>query len=69
MAARSVEMVQRGGEEGAGERCMRQEVGSEERGRKGGGMLGWIDEGSQQWVAEQHESECGPQLGQSWGSL
>lgn len=29
---------------------------------------GWI-EGLQQWVAEQHESDCGPQLGQSWGSL
>lgn len=47
---------------------MRQAVGSEERGRTGG-MSGWRDEGLQQWVAEQHESECGPQLGQSWGSL
>lgn len=41
MAVRWVEMDQRGGEEGAGERCaveMRQEVDSEERGRTGGGM-------------------------------
>lgn len=32
---------------------------------------GWVDgrvEALQQWVAEQHESDCGPQLGQSWGS-
>lgn len=29
---------------------------------------GWV-EGLQRWVAEQHESDCGPQLGQSWGSL
>lgn len=35
-------------------------------------MNGWVEgwmEGFQQWVAEQHESDCGPQLGQSWGSL
>lgn len=68
MAVRSVEMDQRGGEEGAGGE-MRQEVDSEERGRTGGREEGWIDEGLQQWVAEQHESECGPQPGHSRGSL
>lgn len=26
-------------------------------------------EGLLRWVAEQHESECGPHLGQSWVSL
>lgn len=31
-------------------------------------MDGWV-EGLQQWLAEQHESDYGPQLGQSWGSL
>lgn len=31
-------------------------------------MGGWV-EGFQQWLAEQHESDCGPQLGQSWASL
>lgn len=35
-------------------------------------MNGWVGawvEGLPQWMAEQHESDCGPQLGQSWGSL
>lgn len=69
MAVRSVETDQRRGGGGAEEGWrkmsgVKQEAGSEER--------GWMDgrvEGLQQWVAEQHESDCGPQLGQSWCSL
>lgn len=43
----------------------------EEREKRGAMQDGWMDgwRGFADCVAAQHESESGPQLGKSWGSL